>query len=297
MKFRKMFSYTLLVIFVCIGAGCESADKLLTASTTPIIETTMVSFTPTLLPPTKTSPPPPTWTPLPTLSFDEAHAHYLGLLETNAGCLLPCWWGITPGQTKWQDARQYLETFSMVVNDVDPSKETSWVTVHLPVLKDQGTLANDYYVRNGVVHWITSFNYDWATSFYLSNLLKTYGSPDKVYFRVFYPGFQEEKFSFLIDLYYEEGILVEYSGGDKTAPINGIHKNCYVDIYSPFIYLWSPNENLTPSEAIDTFLDNRNFPYPIPLEHATGKDITTFYDEFSNPNKVKCLETSQELWQ
>ena len=282
---EKLYVVTIsLCAFVLLGCS-ENA---------PLTPTSIATYTVTSTPVATVAP---TFTPLPILSFDESHAQYLKLLETNAGCHLPCWWGIIPGETWWQDARRYLETFSMIIGDVDTSREMSAVAVHLPVLKDQGTLTHTYYIRDGIVDSITAFNFDWAPALYLSNLLNTYGPPDEVYFRVFYPGFQEKKFSFLVDLYYEEGILMEYSGGDETVPINGFHKNCYSDMKSPFIYLWSPVEKMTAAEAIDTFLDNSNFPYPIPLESATGKDVTTFYDEFRDSNKVKCLETSQELWQ
>lgn len=54
---------------------------------------------------------------------------------------------------------------------------------------------------------------------------------------------------------------------------------------------------MTASEAIDTFLDNRNFPYPLSLKDATNKDVAQFYDEFRNSATVKCLETDQKLWQ
>jgi hypothetical protein len=30
------------------------------------------------------------------------------MLETNGGCELPCWWGITPGVTSWQDTLDFF---------------------------------------------------------------------------------------------------------------------------------------------------------------------------------------------
>ncbi|MCP4538783.1 MAG: hypothetical protein GY832_16745 [Chloroflexi bacterium] len=32
------------------------------------------------------------------------------MLETNGGCDLPCWWGVTPGQSEWQTVMDLTET-------------------------------------------------------------------------------------------------------------------------------------------------------------------------------------------
>jgi hypothetical protein len=42
---------------------------------------------------------------MPTLNAAEESALLNELMATNAGCELPCWWGITPGQTPAQQAR------------------------------------------------------------------------------------------------------------------------------------------------------------------------------------------------
>ncbi len=52
-----------------------------------------------------------TWTPLPTLSEQQAREKINGLLETNNGCELPCWWGILPNETKWTEASHFLRPF------------------------------------------------------------------------------------------------------------------------------------------------------------------------------------------
>jgi hypothetical protein len=52
---------------------------------------------PTPKPPTPTVPPSPTL--VPTLTADQEQALVLDLLQNNAGCRLPCWWGFTPGKT------------------------------------------------------------------------------------------------------------------------------------------------------------------------------------------------------
>jgi hypothetical protein len=41
----------------------------------------------------------PTWTPVPTLSMEDAMMNLLELFSTNGGCDFPCWWGIRPGDS------------------------------------------------------------------------------------------------------------------------------------------------------------------------------------------------------
>jgi hypothetical protein len=50
----------------------------------------------------------PTWTPLPTLSTNEADKLFLTWLQGTADCLFPCWAGITPGKTHWEEAIHQL---------------------------------------------------------------------------------------------------------------------------------------------------------------------------------------------
>jgi hypothetical protein len=45
--------------------------------------------------------PTPTWTPLPAVPPATADAIVEDLLKNNAGCRLPCWWGVVPGETQW----------------------------------------------------------------------------------------------------------------------------------------------------------------------------------------------------
>jgi hypothetical protein len=80
-----------------------------TPSTT-VTETTQPTYTPM---PTEVAPsvtPLSTRTPTlpPTLTAPERIGKFRELLITNLGCRLPCWWGMTPGESLWTDANQFL---------------------------------------------------------------------------------------------------------------------------------------------------------------------------------------------
>jgi hypothetical protein len=71
---------------------------------------------------------------------------YYELLENNAGCRLPCWWGIIPGQTKGIEAQRFLETFTLV----RVSEGTHGVLnldARIPLPKEYGTVSHFYLIK------------------------------------------------------------------------------------------------------------------------------------------------------
>ncbi len=274
------------VLLVFLG-GCSAAHPPATTPATQTIELVFPTVTSTevVITPTHTS------TPLPTLSPEDAYQQLQDLLENNAGCRLPCWWGITPGKTSWQDATRFLETFTNIYKD----ENSSYAYVYLPIPPDKGTLDHTYVVEDNMVSEIYVYVYDWMPSLYLSNFLTVYGPPDEVFLRTFRHD-EDGSQPYQIELFYGKlGLLLEYSGGDPNTVGEKI-ENCFDDMYSPFVYIWSADKPMTSTEAIEQLLDTQNMPYPIPLDQATGMNVTSFYETFKNPDNTTCLETPENLW-
>jgi hypothetical protein len=274
--------------------------RLIVSSCTSAITPTGVEKPPTILPSEPIIPTtlplslssPAESTPLPILSPDEAREMVKELLENNAGCKLPCWWGITPGKTTWLEARNFLESFAVYVG------ETGGVRVPLPSPYSNATyMEHGYFIRNGIVEYIRVFNFNLAPNYYLPKFLETYGVPEEIYIRTFA---QEEMGiqNFTVDLFYQNlGVLIEYSTGEPLREIDDKLQNCMIkEMDSPFIHLWSPEtQNLSFQEA-KRFIDTTNLPEPKPLLDATRMDVQTFYETFKNPDTVACLETPKDLW-
>jgi hypothetical protein len=130
MDTRRLARIGLVVAPILLLLGClppaQVADEPPTASHTPLpfpdaTETPTPSPTLTAIPrptrtvlpttapaPTRTSVPSLTPLPFPTLEPDAMHAFVVEMLQTNGGCELPCWWGITPGVTRWDDMIQFF---------------------------------------------------------------------------------------------------------------------------------------------------------------------------------------------
>ncbi len=253
--------------------------------------TSTKSVTPTIEMSTPT-PLPPTWTPLPTLNSEEASEFVSKLLQDNGGCLLPCFWGMTPGITTWDKAMSFLQSFTRV--DTFKASTSIYIAAQIPFPVYLGTVSHDYeFIENKLVS-IEAYNGKLAPIFFLPEFLRTYGVPTGIYIRTFR---EEEAKSqpFLIDLFYpEKGILMEYSGGKGVDNADYV-VNCLEGLNSPFLYLWSPEQELTFEEAIRMFLDTENFPEPVPLKEATGVDIEAFYEGILG-SEVFCIQTPKELW-
>lgn len=103
---------------------------------------------------------------------------------------------------------------------------------------------------------------------------------------------------FLVDVFYQDlGILVEYSTGDPLKEIDGKLQNCLItEMDSPFIHLWSSEDQKLSFQDAKKFIDTMNLPEPKPLLEATGMDVKTFYETFKDFDTSACLETPKNLW-
>src|SRR5690242_550646 len=97
----------ILAVILTIIPGCApTPSKSLEISSSPV-------FTPVTA--TASETPSPFPSPIPTLDTASARQQVLKLFETNNGCHLPCWWGIIPGKTKWDDALNILAPISLKI--------------------------------------------------------------------------------------------------------------------------------------------------------------------------------------
>ena len=319
---RRLVHLIFYFIVLFLIAGCEVTDQgqLTTVSETVVLEKSItplsstatptnapqVEFTstPTILPVTVVPTPSPSWTPLPTLTIDDAQRLVKELLESNAGCRLPCWWGFTPGQTPWEEAEHFLTQVAQYIGTYNEETENTFkanAKIHTPAgavstsWESVPYLTQDYFVQDGIIQTINVFNFDLALNYALPAFLKNYGQPSGVWIRTFR---EEEQNSqpYAIDIFYQEqGILMEFSGGDGMDLGESL-RNCLDDsVNSPFMYLWSPDNRLNFTEAKVRFLDTENLPEPVSLQEATGMSVEEFYSNIINTGQV-CIETPKVLW-
>lgn len=306
-RYNSVRIFALLAFGIILALGCLPAAP--TASNTPArVTLPPITFpaTPTTSQPltaslhptfTPTMISPPAWVPSPTLSPDDANAKVLDLLQNNAGCVLPCWWGITPGETDEQTALQFLETFALNISQIIGQKieeggipilESSYrVYYQEPDQVDESDMLIDF--RNSIASNIFVDN----RYFSVSKILSDSGAPTHIWLGI-WPGFSDYAyeefhaddviFVMLLIIYPQQGILAAFV--DREFILNEEQDTVRACFYTDESFL-----ELTPPDPENT--EYGNSPeriYARDIDVLTNMDIQSFYETFKNPNTEPCIE-------
>lgn len=251
--------------------------------------------------PTETTAP----TPWPTLPPDEAANRVLTLLaeNQNPNCLLPCWWGATPGQTHWQDIEPFLNSLAIAIY-YSASDISFGAEVILPLPESVSVInSSDYHgfygwSESGIIHGIQVAPMN-ISGYDAKTMITLYGVPDEVWLTTIDEP-REGVLPFqLIIVYQQQGISFRYYvdatriGDTVTACFEPGIELERPDLFpaSPRIYLWEPGQTKTIQEIS-----------PIPLERyfrlEAKTDLTpeTLYEKFTNPDDLPCIDTPAALW-
>lgn len=263
----------------------------------PEISTPTFTPSPTPIPTlTLTSTPLPTWTPLPTLEPTTAMLYVENLLQNNAGCQLPCWWGLTPGETTLAEALHFLERFPSFYGINGDLNDYQVAGLQIPYPEDMGTISYVFRFRDGILEDISDIYYgNLTTSNNLLEMLNTYGQPDDILVSAYYEPRYSDYMAVIVLFYLQKGILVRYYG-DSGGIIGDKILRCPQKATYPWLNLWAPSLNLTLDEAAKRYLDTMNWPTYRTLEDATGMSVETFYKTFKDVNNTTCLELSTADW-
>ncbi len=303
-----------VVVSMCL-VGCSAAllspdDTSPSAIPTfsPIVVSPQSSPEPQICTPTPgpvpaTHTPCPTQTPMPTLvptlTADEERAFVVEMLETNGGCELPCWWGVTPGETTWQAVK---DQFGLYYGHGD-TRSDGTVYHYGPTygLSPERTwnyyIAHTFVERDGIVQSIQVMSevnrnaqaghsaQDWH-HYSLDQILAHYGQPSQVWI-AFVPVIEIGSSPYYdITLVYEHfGFRILYSGA--AVQDDAVMRTCLRFEQVTRILL-----NLQTSPMEPTMLEG----HWLSLEEATGMDVETFYRTFRNANSDVCLESPAEMW-
>ena len=286
-----------------ISSPSAIPNEMPTITSTAMVQSTIPVSTPTVHPTATETP-----APIPTVPGLDVNQQVLWLLETNNGCQLPCWWGITPGQTTWDVTEKFFGTFISNIQSTSSSQSINYSPV-IPLPSEVYEIGNAYAgntypiytVRDGIVEEIlTEVSIGDTPPGYLSlyvlpTFLTTYGQPSEVWLFTYRSPFEENDLPFIIILSYpEKGIIALYS--DNGERQGDLVRGCPQENPVAILKLWSPDLNLTfeqikrGSSAIGA---DRDY---LSLEEATGMNVMSFYETFKNPENITCLETPANLW-
>jgi hypothetical protein len=272
---------------------------LVTDSGKPAIEFPLVP-TPTYLSTEETTALPttinqilPTLTPLPALSVEEAQAFVDELLETNHGCDLPCWWGITPGETTWEEAYQFFASFAVEISE--PVKEVyiergeenkiNRYNVYLPWRGGNSQFTLGIAVKNELVDVIAQSNSGMQRYFPPYLLIERYGMQKETLLAI-EPITPTGKPYYSLVLLFERGIGVHYTG--EAEIINNQIEVCPKKV-SPRLFLSSK------SYSTERMKRMMNVEQLKSVENITGLNKETFYSQLST--QPSCFLTELTIWE
>lgn len=327
MKTQRYILMLDLMFILVMFTGCKQS---LEGATTPSVNITTipirtvsptatmrVTLTPTF---TNTSIPQSTSSIEPTLPAESARQRLLKLLATNAGCRLPCLWGITPGKSSYLDARSML----MPLNGIAENKYSQTIRagaisplyvegedlrlytriaylydsdgivdrIDFRAEEQQKTVYPDGNLMFNPVYASTSFAE--RTAYYsLSHVLTEQGIPTSV--MVKFSGLSGSVIAGgleIVLLYPNQGIWINY----VTTMYNRDHiKAGCPAIANVHMNLYPPGDPFSFYDLLDTTDWGVTEATYMPIEEVTSMSVEEFYKTFRNPTDA-CLETPSNIW-
>ena len=239
----------------------------------------------------------PTTTPAPTLSPDQEGDFLSSLMSSNGGCELPCWWGITPGQTGAQEARDLFA--SQGIDDWVVSFDGTYALMGLGYSRTDQSYYSDVNVQFGIEDNVIEYSSidgsyrrelnsllirDWH-AYSLAEVLDRYGMPPYVEFAEV----ENSPYYRLVLSYELLGIEITYIMPFEPLD-DGKEKICFDLEHTDFIslILYPPGQA---SDILVSIIPNRLDNY-ISWEVTTGLDIEAFQQLFENGSNPPCVEVS-----
>jgi hypothetical protein len=298
---NQKFIHIISFFFTFILVGCNGKQIITYQNSPPIDATTptIVSITstnrPTLRTATRTTIPlkqsvtpsqtlpvtntpavsvtllPPSLTPLPTLSPNQAQEMVLNLLKNNADCVLPCWWGITPGKTLWQNAYHFLSSFAERIDQGSINASTIFEVYNtIPGYRD--SIASSYIMTDGIVEKISVLPRGTELRYQLYQVLTEYGMPDDVLLFMSDVSPAGSPWFYFYIFYVEKGFTVIFNGEAQLD--NNIFQIC-PDGLGPKLILIPPGSK----DLYWMKRDAYDVPFQIPsINDFPGKSIESFYE-------------------
>lgn len=309
-KTISLFKLSLIIAVILSGCGQEINQATIQATHTSSVTAT-ATMTASPIPPTQTptiTPSiTPTWTPtlkpslspMPTLPTEMARAYVLGLLEDNGGCQLPCWWGLTPGETDWDVAEQFLASFSsrMATYRDSPMAQDFYaysLIYYLPQPQFPSYAGIRLTIRAERIAQVNISGIKGANAYQIRSMLKRYGQPDSVWIGATTSMMPPDwKSGFHLVLYYDEGIFASYSGESLLG--GDIIQGCVNELGG--VHLLEGRKGLDASTVVKELDDFSHILNDTrPLQEVTDLSVERFYELFSKNTGRVCVFTPAKYW-
>ena len=304
---------TLASLFLA-GCGLASTSELpVAASTTsPSVNApTLIFVTPS---PTDQPTQTPTLIPIPTLSERDALETFVNLIKNDRGCNLPCWLGVTPGQTRFEEVENAFSRFSAIAS-TKFSSQSAFIRVFFPNFKtathDTATEINPaedgkvyrilvyavaYQNINGPANYTNpEFQSLWQR-YFMPEVFARHGVPEKIFLdTTLIAADTATAYPFVLWIVYpEQGFLIRYAGNNSKIGEN--IRICPMQSRIE-IKIWDVEKS-----GYEEFIkDDRALGIstslgPRPIESVTDYELESFYETFKGGEIDTCFETPASIW-
>ena len=304
----RKFLIALLSLALLSGCAIASAETATPVGGTLVSPTRTASPLPSTTPrptftitPTDTPSPTasPTKKPLPTLagnSTDEAFRHWL---SGSPDCILPCWAGIVPGETSWEDTRKHLAT----VLRIDKMSRNTRCRFgecgfsHLDYNSPDGTGFSGIMFSKDNVFYSINLGGDFTDEMHIRKILETYGQPAQVFIGAIADN-RGDPPEFFVSLFYPEfNFIVKYFWWAE------VRKDKIIACGQPYLFnlgVVAINESQWTERELaangDQSAQSANIWSLRPIADVTDMDVQVFYSQFVQNESTVCLSTSVDYW-
>jgi hypothetical protein len=286
----------LLVPTLTIAPSITLTNTATTTYTNTKTNTTTKSFTSTFTPTIATLPP------------DDARKRMHDLLIDNGGCRLPCFWGITPGISIYDEALQNFIQLSNIANLIIINENSFGITLGL---EEKGSnVAADISVYSfidrerikKVQNIMLNLSWDIETNLFdfykVPHILSDNGRPSEVLLFTYNAPINEYDTLSIFIFYQDQGIIAYYMMEKKESGENIVA--CLSDItFNNF------DIELLPPGNIELFVNKRarilqaksGYREEVikSIEEVTSMTLDDFYNAYKNPAN-DCITTPADNW-
>lgn len=255
--------------------------------------------------------PSPTSVPIatPTLTNEIRAQNLAKLMQTNGGCDLPCWWGVTPTETSTETAKESLITKGfqwgkdnytgrLLTNDFGVFLEFDIQNDVIQSIHVQGSFPTE---EDDSLVYSKAFVRGWQ-SYSLKEILDRYGLPSQVFAYIPFRADPGSGPSYHLLVFYEQlGVEIDYRG--YAVQLNkGYYRACpdLTGVWAIRLFLYQPNqvknvfEEVLPADSVSYIAGPETVHDQISWQHITGTSLETFYEIFHESNAQTCFEFTME---
>jgi hypothetical protein len=300
-----------IVALLC-SSGCYSPTAVTNSNEeeTPSPSSSSEDLQPTATE-TTTVIPSPFFTPLPTIAVEEQENYIKEFLETNTDCRLPCWWGVTPGKTSWQETESLLRHLGATIFPFQMESGGNRYAVRLlglPQLalsfregKAPGSSVNIIYVGGNIsgAQDQREFEAFWE-NYSPKEVMSKYGVPSRILLYTMGTLGQTDLgiHGYTLWIFYDSlAFMIRYDGfiaDEETFRFCFNLNQGANDIDRIELILQRPDYSL-PLEHLDSILST-NPSRGIPIQNVTNINVEEFHQLFTQIEKPHCLETPHDIW-